>query len=325
MGPRKKKKGKPGEDTGTEESQECKICKEKDTEGVFECDLCAATTCINCSSIPAEVHDFITQQQLFIPILCVSCKEEIPQLREMKGIKTKQAETAKDIASLREDNNDMKETIRIQGEQITRQEGLIAGLTERLERLEANPPQAQRSFADALNNPAVNTEISTLVRSEVSERAEIEKLKMNLVISGIAENDEQEDKDVITLLLENELNITPDIESTERIGSKTLKGKPRESPRLIRVKFVTQRSRREVLTEAINLRDSDNNQVKTEVYIRPDLTERQQKQSKNLRDTVKKVRRENPDKTYKIHKNKVICTSHPEVEVEGQVEEETEM
>ena len=248
-----------------------------------------------------------------MPILCVTCKQEIPQLRELKGLKTKQADTDKFIATLTKDNTDMKETIRLQGVEITKHERQLDALTKRLDTQEANEihsaPTAE-TYAEILRNPRINTEISSVVRYEVTERAEIEKLRMNLVVAGMVEAESDEaDSDAIKAILEDELDITMDLASTERISSKLYQGKPRENPRLLRLKFVTQRSRREVLTKAINLRNSEDDNVKNHLYVRPDLTERQQKESKNLRDQLKQTRLGNPDHRYKIHKNKIVCTS----------------
>ena len=77
----------------------------------------------------------------------------------------------------------------------------------------------------------------------------------------------------------------------------------------MRLKFITQRSRKELLSKSINLRNSEEDHIKANVYVRPDLTRRQQEESKNLRDLLRKTRDDNPNHTYKIKYNKIICTS----------------
>ena len=189
--------------------------------------------------------------------------------------------------------------MRFQGEEINK-------LVERFNKLDTQPNIPVPSFADILGNAQANTDFSSIVRTEVSERAEIEKLKNNLVVSGIEEtNNDDQDKAAVKAMLEGELDLTLDIQSTERIG-KTKDGVP---TRLLRLKFVTMRSRKELLAKCTERRNSGNEHVKNNVYVRPDLTTKQQKEQKNLRVLLKKKRQENPDQTYKIYRNQIVCTS----------------
>ena len=129
------------------------------------------------------------------------------------------------------------------------------------------------------------------MRSEISEQAEIEKIKKNLVISGMAETgSEEDDRTAVIELIQRELDITADIEKTERMGRPRLQkeGEAAPAPRLMKLCFITQRSRKEVLAKVTNLRRSTNNHVKTLVYIRPDLTKAQLEESKNLRALLKR-------------------------------------
>ena len=132
---------------------------------------------------------------------------------------------------------------------------------------------------------------------------------MNLVISGMIETENnEEDKTAVVTLIEEELGITADIDKTQRIGKRKAQngdeGPP--APRLMKLQFVTQRSRKEVLAKVTNLRNSADDHVKRLVYIRPDLTQEQLKQSKNLRELLKTTRDANPTKVYKIRKNEII-------------------
>ena len=168
-------------------------------------------------------------------------------------------------------------------------------------------PSLQTSFAALLKQPGeAQSNLFKVVRDEVkgevSEQKQIEALRMNLVITGIPErqNPEAEIQEVITLF-EKELNITPDIHKTERIG----KSKEND-PRLLRVTFITMRSRREVLVNSINLRNSVNKSVRDKIFVRPDMTENQRKESKNLRELLRKMKKDNPNKSYMIKRNQVV-------------------
>ena len=168
-------------------------------------------------------------------------------------------------------------------------------------------PSLQTSFAELLKTPSeaksnLYQVVREEVKGEVSELKQIEALRMNLVITGIPErqNPDTEMQEVITLF-EKELDISPEISKTERIG----KQKENE-PRLLRVTFTTMRSRREVLVNSINLRKSVNKSVSEKIFVRPDMTESQRKESKNLRELLRKMKKDNPTKTFMIKRNKVI-------------------
>ena len=168
-------------------------------------------------------------------------------------------------------------------------------------------PSIQTSFAALLKEPGeAKSNLYQVVREgvkeEVTEQKQIEALKMNLVITGIPEKaDPQTEIDEVKSLFEHELNISPDINKTERIG----KQKEKE-PRLLRITFATMRSRREVLVNAIKLRNSVNKSVSEKVFVRPDMTENQRKESKNLRELLRKMKQDNPTKNYMIKRNQVI-------------------
>ena len=168
-------------------------------------------------------------------------------------------------------------------------------------------PSLKTSFAALLQESGeAKSNLSRVVRDEVkeevSEQKQIEALKMNLVITGLPEKqDPQTEIQEVKTLFEKELNLTADINKTERIG------KPRENePRLLRITFTTMRSRREVLVNSINLRNSVNKTVREKIFVRPDMTENQRKESKNLRELLRKMKRDNPTKSYMIKRNQVI-------------------
>ena len=58
-----------------------------------------------------------------------------------------------------------------------------------------------------------------------------------------------------------------------------------------------------VLQQATNLRKDDDYKA---VYVRPDMTPAQRKESKNLSTQIKALRDKNPGKKYKIYRAKII-------------------
>ena len=61
-------------------------------------------------------------------------------------------------------------------------------------------------------------------------------------------------------------------------------------------------TRKQILSKAVTLRNSEDEYIKENVFTRPDQTPKQQEESKNLRDQLKLTRRRNPGKTFKIHR-----------------------
>ena len=305
----------------------CPTCTEKiGDKKALDCQLCQQWVCLPCTGVSTATYEFLTRNNETMHFLCQSCKEEIPSLRELKSIKDKQAKLEADITKIKKDAVDTdkavdecKATQEAQGAEIKNHEAEIKDLIRRLDDVEskqviideAGQPQ-QDSYAQRAGR--ASNQIETIVRTQMSEQAEIEKLKKNLVISGIAETPTpDEDKAKVLELIEKELEIRADIEQTVRIG-KPRQQKPGEDPpqpRLIKIVFVTQRSRREVLVKNTKLRKSADEHVKEFVYIRPDMTKLQLEESKNLRDQLRKTKDENPNKIYKIHRGEIIEVAPP--------------
>ena len=110
----------------------------------------------------------------------------------------------------------------------------------------------------------------------------------------------------LVLLILHELNITAIIEKVERCGKipATQPGGPPPT-RLLKLYMATQGNRKEILQNAKKLRDSTDEHTKNNIYIRPDLTIKQQLEQKNLRDHLREKRAQNPTKNYRIIKGVV--------------------
>lgn len=312
----------------------CGTCKKKlgDNKAI-NCQLCLEWVCLTCTGVSTALHDFCQDNDETMAFLCKDCKLEIPSLREMKSIKLKQVEIEDSLASIQTDitatnqtivdtNNavtGISETQAVQGTEITKHEDVITDILNRLKAVEITVSNTEPTEETESAGPTwatvvtrrntTNAQIKTLVRSEVNEQAEIEKIKNNLVISGMAETQSNEaDKTAVLALIDHELNIIADINKTERIGKPRVQkdGEDPPAPRLMKLYFVTQRSRKEVLAKVTTLRKSTDDHVKKLVYIRPDLTHAQLEQSKNLRALLKTTRDNNPTKLYKIQRNQII-------------------
>ena len=153
-------------------------------------------------------------------------------------------------------------------------------------------------------------DLQKIIHEELNEQKQIELIRNNLTISGIAESDEgneraaaTDDLNKVKALISEELHILADIEKVVRCG----KDKPDDpaKPRLLKLFMKSKDNRKNILQDAKNLRNSDNEHIKLNVYIGPDQTKKQQLESKNLRDLLRKKRLENPGKTFKIQKGQI--------------------
>ena len=179
--------------------------------------------------------------------------------------------------------------------------------------LSANTPKDTtqiEKFVDDHVKPAISSavsksnEVSALLSDMIEEKEQINKIKLNLVVSGVEESTtNDEDIAKITNILTQELKISPQIEKVERCGKlrQNEDGSPNK-PRLLKLFMKNARNRKELLQKAKELRNSRDDYIKNNVYLRPDQTIKQQKDSKNLRDQLRQLRSDNPEKVYFIRK-----------------------
>ena len=147
----------------------------------------------------------------------------------------------------------------------------------------------------------VSRVFTSAVNNVVSEREEIERRKLQVVITGLQENnnneqDERDAKEIFTLMSCN-INIVESI----RVG-KVKSTRPR--PLRITVENLT--DKRTLLAKATALRKVPSTHRLANVYVKPNLTIRQQEDSKNLNVELKEIRLKNPEKKFKITKGQIV-------------------
>ena len=183
--------------------------------------------------------------------------------------------------------------------------------------LDANAPQNTiDEFINKHVKPAIKSTVpgtdKICTRQDVSDMLEeeknIQRIKLNLVISGIKEsNSEEEDLQKATDLIKKELKITPMIEKVQRCGKMrpNQDGSP-SKPRMPKLFMQNARNRKDILQKAKNLRQSSDAEIKADVYIRPDQTLKQQLESKNLRDQLRQMNQESGAKKYYIRRGEIV-------------------
>ena len=153
--------------------------------------------------------------------------------------------------------------------------------------------------------------LQEVINEQMNEQKLIDEIKLNLTMSGVAESDkagveEAAADDLLRAkaIISQELNIEAEIEKVVRCGKK--KSEDPNKPRLMKLFMKSQGNRKRILQNAKELRNSDDETIKTRVYIGPDQTKKQQLDSKNLRDELKRKRLQNQDKIFKIQKGQII-------------------
>jgi hypothetical protein len=150
-----------------------------------------------------------------------------------------------------------------------------------------------------------------VVKEDVAETLEIEKMKHNIVLHGVKENvvaledlannvlGKSPDQELVEEILKSGLllDATRHIEEVQRIG-RYQDGKTRP----LRVKVKTFEARNEVLKRARDLKATEEFK---HVFIAPDLTRKQQLVDKDLREKLKQFKQEGHSNV-KIKQGKVI-------------------
>ena len=148
------------------------------------------------------------------------------------------------------------------------------------------------------------TRLSKAVQEEISEREEIQKRKNQLLILNLKESkseneDRQKLKDLFGLL---KLNQEVNIKEAIRLGEKRRDNKQR----FLKVTLEDLSVKREILAKATSLRNVPDDSDYAKVYIKPNLTVKQNEQSKNLQEELRARRLAEPTKKLKISKGRII-------------------
>ena len=137
----------------------------------------------------------------------------------------------------------------------------------------------------------------------VIEREEQQKRKRDLMISNLKEvtNADAERKQI------HDLFIAMGLDKEIRVTDMLRLGKPNgiNKRRMLKVTLETLEMKREVLSKATRLRHVPENNQFYKVFIRPNLTKKQQDDSKNLQEKLEVVKKKYPNKKFKITKGEI--------------------
>ena len=298
---------------------ECRQCNTTITEDdpSIECDICKDFTCLECTEVPTDIYNYLVEKEADIPYICASCKEDIPKFRELLGLRNKYNVLEVEVTKLKQD-------LATQELKITNYEENQVKLNARLEELEKTPFNTHFPALLEENHPEnqqsqqmrnfIQNHVKPVLHNEIGEFEQIQAIKKNLVCSGIVESNSEDDTQIeaddrlaFINLIKDEFNIVPAVEKVERCGRKRepTDEEPTPKPRLLKIFMKDQRTRKDILSKAVTLRNSASEHVKQEVFIKPDQTIKQQRESKNLRVHLKELKNQNPQKKYKIYRGEI--------------------
>lgn len=179
-------------------------------------------------------------------------------------------------------------------------------LDEKVVHLEQLMQNSGTENAGAMGGSTNN--VASMVRQEMDERKDIEWRKLNLIITGLKEEDRAtvSEQDIVTKdaekfksMILKEFNIRISDIKVERVGMRS-----DTRPRMLKISFTNAKERKDILTKAKALRVSQDETAR-QIYIRPDLTIRQREEAKNMRAELKRRREEMPGKQFIIKWNQI--------------------
>ena len=325
-------RGARKKDVEKKDDVKCKICDKTAVE--IECEICLRwfhSSCVNLSQLKFTSivnHDMhwycdnceigaVTLHEKVLELIAENTKlqNKVKSLatevkKEQNNNKTVIAECEqKVVEKFQEGRNDLKEELK------TEIKDDIKPVLKTEIKHEITTDPINLDDADEENQNAWNVEtrqrraptpnLRGIIQEEMLERKNIDLIKKNLIMAGIQESENaEEDMEKAKTIIKENLDIDAEIEKVERCGR--TKSEDLEKPRPLKLFMITQDNRKKILQNATKLRNSGDEYVKTKVFISPDLTKKQQIDSKNLRALLKQKRLANQHIVYKIQRGVII-------------------
>ena len=296
-------------------------------ERSMECECCIKWFHVTCVKMEKKKYDAISTLDLHW--YCPSCDGAASKLyKHCVTLEAEQALLKTDVENLKlkvdtvstEMDNKVTEKVAEQFRAAdTKIEEMLkeadAKIAAKLEQADAQIAEKLRQFPPLPNpegaplqpagpeSPVTKVKLSAYVSEAMIEQEDIQSRKLQLMIHNLVEADESEEDAQQIQALIGKLNIGEEVQLTDirRMGN----ADPAKS-RLTRIAVQSLSVKRKILANAKRLRELQDTDKFARVYIRPDLTVKQQKESKNLYDTLQQKRREDPHTYYKIQKGKII-------------------
>lgn len=283
---------------GSSTLNECLVCEEL-SDPTLECSRCQGCYCPKCLQLPDSSFKLMKS----IPgsvWLCNTCVAPgIKCMRQDKEIEERCAE-------------------------------YLANMTSRIECLEST-----------MSSKPSKTEVQEMIRVQlkdntqksVKEVEDRDRRRLNLIIQNQPESEQENPEDrqakdiqFFNNICNTHLGIGITITKATRLGKKDPQ---RTRPRPLKITVQDEQEKRNILRKASELKDIEDDEVAKNLFVYPDLTPAQQREEKELREELKKTRRQEKDSSIEwiirkgqiISRKRIIRKPRPTQEDE---EEETE-
>ena len=289
------------------------------TEQSIECECCMKWLHTTCANLEEKKYKAIVDLNLhwYCPYCdgaasklyqhCVNLQAEQNQIKQdIELLKTKVDQTETRIVEKVQADMDQKIATKIDEKLQQAKTDILQSVENKINAYKLEFPAMPQLPADA-NPPPLpnatpsNVRITEAVNEALIENQEIQKRKLKLMLHNFPEADNiTEESQQVKELIETKLQITDEITITEfvRFGKTT--------PKLLRIELETLSMKRKILSKATTLRQLPEGDKYAKVYIRPDLTPKQQEESKNLWEALKTQRLEDQGNLYKIRAGRII-------------------
>ena len=307
------------------ESQKCGICTKEISETSYkekslECECCLNWFHASCQTLIEDKFNAIVDYDCHW--FCLSCDGAASTLHmQISTLRADHVTLQKEVKKIKADidttidakiNTKIEATITEQHNQALpkliqdTEESIMRLVDAKIQSLKESLPQLPPTNPDGpvqVTSPNTSARLNTAVNEAISERDNIDRRKLNLMLNNVKELENKTDEDQVKELIANKLEITEAIRITDitRLGKITI-----DKTRLLRISVESLAMKRLILSKATKLRTLPEADAFHKVYIRPDLTPNQQKESKNLYEQLKARRLQDPTHQFKIQRGKII-------------------
>ena len=304
-----------------ETHKHCYKCEDgggrNERSSIIICDICSNWICKECSGVDSKLLDLVVKNDLNYNYICIDCKNQLPQLKDLMQIAQKQMRMENEIVAMKADIEENKKSIKDYEdvkERLSKVEKILEN--NKLDNEEFPPLPAMNAATEQIRNQITSQqENTTWIKSNLEEEKRKEAIKMNLIIYGIPENENdiesqmKADFNTLQELYSDRVQLdVGDLSNITRLGRKSDKIRP------LRITFVEMQKRKEILTNNKGLIMEDEefkmcNCVKNpgkhiHINVTNDKTKLERELENTLREELKMRRSNGEDVT--IRKGKIV-------------------
>jgi len=262
-------------DSDAGEDETCSACLSsvRRTNEYLKCDVCCQKIHVECTSLPLETGKALFDYVAVLGYVCEECRQSMKasffQLRGAVSILTEELATLRaELTELKVISATQITTDKLQPRSGVDEQTRGTGASDRLENPNSSAYINVNVQSGQQEKDKVPTDIATIVHQTLKDS---ERRKRNVVITGLPESADTDDRTQVLELFEQHLSKKPHISDRAcvRLG-KPVSNQP--LPRKLLVHLSSEAVAQDVLSSAKNLRHCKNEMVSKSIYINADLS-----------------------------------------------------